>query len=277
MENFQKVIVLLLLVTGVMFTVPISAQNTDMTGENIISPPPTPAMGLTLDVEEWTTELKPDGSLLFGYVNVTVKGSTGGNQVFIRTHGDGLIYDHELILDAQKNFSNTVQIMFTHMATPRPPFTVSTIIIVKSGTYEETYDIVSPPLQYPFVNIALGKPAYASSCYSNAYPATNVVDGNPATVWGSAVKDKSQWLFIDLGQICDINGAEIHWYSQYFAKQYSIGISSDGKSWSMVMNKTSNGGIDYISGKASCRYIGILLKEPNSIAYGITEFKILQQ
>ena len=51
------------------------------------------------------------------------------------------------------------------------------------------------------VNLAKGKPATASSNYSNDYTARCANDGNPATRWNSAVSDGAgAWLEVDFGQ-----------------------------------------------------------------------------
>ena len=48
-------------------------------------------------------------------------------------------------------------------------------------------------------NIALNRPATASSLENSGFPASNAVDGNTGTRWSSAFSDP-QWLEVDLGK-----------------------------------------------------------------------------
>src|SRR5258708_2335489 len=54
-------------------------------------------------------------------------------------------------------------------------------------------------------NIAMNRPAAASSVQNSASSARNVVDGNSKTLWSSAASDL-QWLLIDLGSVRKICG-----------------------------------------------------------------------
>jgi len=114
--------------------------------------------------------------------------------------------------------------------------------------YDEVSVIVGPP------NIALGKPAAASSVENASTPASAVNDGNMNTRWSSAFSDP-QWIRIDLGSLYNITGARIFWESAA-AKSFEIQVSDNATAWTRVFFTSSgDGGTDNFSFTASARYI----------------------
>jgi chitodextrinase len=75
-------------------------------------------------------------------------------------------------------------------------------------------------------NVALNKPATASSTENSTFPASNAVDGNASTRWSSAFSDP-QWLRVDLGQTYAISRVTLTWEAAY-GKAYQIQTSPDG-------------------------------------------------
>jgi cytochrome c len=59
-------------------------------------------------------------------------------------------------------------------------------------------------------NLALGKPATASSIETSDVPAKNTVDGNTTTSWASQWSDP-QWIRVDLGASYHINRVVLNW------------------------------------------------------------------
>jgi len=59
-------------------------------------------------------------------------------------------------------------------------------------------------------NIALNRPATASSLENSGFPASNAVDGNTGTRWSSAFSDP-QWLEVDLGSTQSICQVTLNW------------------------------------------------------------------
>jgi hypothetical protein len=87
-------------------------------------------------------------------------------------------------------------------------------------------------------NVALGKPATASSAESALFGAGNVTDGNPASRWSSAFSDP-QWVHVDLGQTYNINHVSLNWEASC-ASSYQIQTSTDGTTWTTVFTKTNS-------------------------------------
>lgn len=120
------------------------------------------------------------------------------------------------------------------------------------------------------------KPIYASSSFSTDFPVTNANDGNENTVWGSQIYTGAEWIFADMGAIHEVNQLIIKWFDPYYATDYAVGISNDGKNWTIVYKTTNgNGGVDELKSAASAktRYIGLLLTKGRSVAYGIKEIE----
>ncbi|NMO52336.1 DUF1080 domain-containing protein [Actinoplanes sp. TBRC 11911] len=106
-------------------------------------------------------------------------------------------------------------------------------------------------------NLALGKPATASSVESAAYPASAAVDSSATTRWSSAFSDP-QWIRVDLGATATINRVRLVWEAAY-GSAYQIQTSADGNTWTTARSVTGgNGGEDDITGlTAQGRYVRI--------------------
>jgi len=116
------------------------------------------------------------------------------------------------------------------------------------------FDEVSVKLGPP--NIALLKPATASSSEGSSTPPSAVNDGNLNTRWSSAFSDP-QWIRIDLQEVYDLTGARVYWEASA-AKSYEVQISQNGSDWIRAYyNSNGDGGIDDISFQASARYVRV--------------------
>ena len=134
--------------------------------------------------------------------------------------------------------------------------------------YDEVSVTVGPP------NIALNKPATASSVESGSTPASAVNDGNKSTRWSSAFSDP-QWIRIDLQSAYNINGARIFWEAAA-AKNFEIQVSDNATTWTRVFSTTGgDGGTDNFSFTATARYIR-MLSTARTTQYGnsIYEFEV---
>lgn len=150
---------------------------------------------------------------------------------------------------------------------PQPEITYITDSDIVFTTDNSGYDNL--------VNIAHDKQVFASSSHSDSFTVNNVIDGTPDTQWGSGIKNPFQWIFIDLGQVTDIDGVGINWHEGYYARQFDIALSDDIKTWTQVYRQTAGtGGFTRVFGNARCRYIGILCFEKNGFAYSISELEI---
>jgi hypothetical protein len=92
----------------------------------------------------------------------------------------------------------------------------------------------------PPVNLALGKPAVASSIESPTYPTQDANDGDLNTRWSSQHED-NQWLYIDLEAAHEISQVMLHWEFAY-GESYDIDVSVDGINWETVFEERSGDG-----------------------------------
>ncbi|MGV9564570.1 discoidin domain-containing protein [Streptomyces sp. NPDC003480] len=124
----------------------------------------------------------------------------------------------------------------------------------------ETRSIKVVPPAVNGTNIALGKPATASS-FQGSYgdcpcTAANAVDGNLSTRWASDWSDP-QWLQVDLGARTSFKHVQLVWEASY-AKAYTIQTSDDGQNWKTVQTVTDgNGGVDDFDVSATGRYVRV--------------------
>ncbi|HEY4018139.1 MAG TPA: discoidin domain-containing protein [Pseudonocardiaceae bacterium] len=105
-------------------------------------------------------------------------------------------------------------------------------------------------------NIALNKPATASSQENGSFPAQNAVDGNLGTRWSSAFSDP-QWLQVDLGSTQSICGVNLDWETAY-GKAFQLQTSTDGTNWTTIYSTTTGtGGTQDLSVSGSGRYLRV--------------------
>jgi type 1 glutamine amidotransferase len=114
-----------------------------------------------------------------------------------------------------------------------------------------------PVGQPPAANLALNKPATASSVESGTFPASNAVDASTTTRWSSLFSDP-QWIRVDLGQTYTINRVRLVWEAAY-ASGYQIQTSPNGTTWTTIRTITGgNGATDDNTGlNAQTRYVRV--------------------
>ncbi len=81
-------------------------------------------------------------------------------------------------------------------------------------------------------DLALGKPATASSSYNTSRTPDKANDGNSTTRWSSTFAD-GQWWRVDLGSVQQVNSVSLNWEAAY-ASSYKIQVSSDGTTFTDV-------------------------------------------
>jgi len=126
-------------------------------------------------------------------------------------------------------------------------------------------------------NIALGKPATASSESNAQTPAAAAFDGNMSTRWG-AHQPADSWLQVDLGDTYDVFKVVIEWEASY-AKGYKLQTSSDGVTWTDAFTETAgDGGSDVVNLDVNTRYIRMQGTEKSGQwGYSIYEMKVYGQ
>ncbi len=122
-------------------------------------------------------------------------------------------------------------------------------------------------------NLALNKPATASSSQAGLTPAMSV-DGDTNTRWGSESSDP-QWFRVDLGSTQTIKRVKISWETAY-GRAYTIQTSNDGSGWSNIYSTTSgSGGTEDLNVSGSGRYIRIYGTERGTgYGYSFWEFEV---
>jgi len=97
-------------------------------------------------------------------------------------------------------------------------------------------------------DLALNKPAVASSIQpQSTLVASNVDDGSLSTRWGSQFSDP-QWIYVDLGSQYSINEVRLNWETAY-GKAYQIQVSNDATTWTTIYSTTSGtGGVNDLKG-----------------------------
>ena len=127
-------------------------------------------------------------------------------------------------------------------------------------------------------SISLKKEYKVSSTEANlGNVASNAIDGNASTRWSSTYSDP-QWYQIDLGAKYDISKVILYWEAAS-AKNYTIDVSDDGKSWTTIqakVNMPSGARTDELNElRGSGRYIRMNGTERTTTwGYSIFEFEV---
>ncbi len=150
-------------------------------------------------------------------------------------------------------------------------FTVTAMNAAGTGPASSPSNAVTPMA----VNLALGRPAVASTTYPG-YPASNTTDGNPATRWSSAFSN-NEWIYVDLGSVATIQRVVLNWEAAY-GQSYKIQVSNDAVGWTDVYSTTTgNGAIDDITlvTPAIGRYVRMLgIQRATAYGYSLYEFQV---
>jgi hypothetical protein len=86
-------------------------------------------------------------------------------------------------------------------------------------------------------DLALNRPATASSLETGEYSADNAVDGSPSTRWSSDYSDP-QWIYVDLSATYNIDEVVLNWETAY-GKAYQIQVSANATNWTTVYSTTT--------------------------------------
>nr|MDT0657733.1 ThuA domain-containing protein [Micromonospora sp. DSM 115978] len=148
----------------------------------------------------------------------------------------------------------------TVTGTLTPPSGTHTLYLVFTGGAGALLDIDeftftgAPPTS---TNLALNKPAVASSVESAAFPASAAVDGSTTTRWSSAFADP-QWIQVDLGQSYALDRVRLVWETAY-GSAYQIQTSANGSTWTTVRSVTGGDGgeDDHVGLGATGRYVRV--------------------
>jgi hypothetical protein len=120
----------------------------------------------------------------------------------------------------------------------------------------EVYGTAEPTDCDTGTNLALHRPASASSIQGDYLAASNAVDGVLGTRWSSLATDP-QWLQVDLGSSQNICQVVLAWEAAY-ATAYQIQLSADRSTWtSIYRTTTATGGTQAITVTGTGRYLRV--------------------
>ncbi|WP_345430599.1 beta-1,3-glucanase family protein [Actinoallomurus vinaceus] len=124
-------------------------------------------------------------------------------------------------------------------------------------------------------NVALNRPATASSTENSGLPASAAVDGNAGTRWSSAFSDP-QWLQVDLGSSQQICQVVLTWEAAY-ATSFQIQVSDSGTGgWTTIYSTTTGtGGTQTLNVTGTGRYIRMYgTARGTQYGYSLWEFAV---
>ncbi|NBE80135.1 Hsp70 family protein [Micromonospora rubida] len=146
---------------------------------------------------------------------------------------------------------------------PRPRHLLLPAVVVLVATMLAASYVALPdlwnggPPECGTADVALGRPATASSTEGAGYPAANAVDGDTTSRWSSSTSGDPQWLQVDLGGQVDVCGVSIQWESAH-ATAFQIQLSTDGTNWTNVHSTTTGeGGRQNLTVSGTGRYLRV--------------------
>ena len=133
-----------------------------------------------------------------------------------------------------------------------------------NGAFHGTdpYDLRWEKIGSSSTNLALGRPANATSQESSNYTPGRAVDGSMSTRWSSMISSSlgDQWWWVDLGSARTFNQVVIKWENAYAAR-YAVCWWSDGDTsrWGYWYDLASRQDVTHNIGSRTARYVGIYM------------------
>lgn len=111
------------------------------------------------------------------------------------------------------------------------------------------------------VNLALNKPATASTTEGTGFEASKATDGSSSTRWASVEGVDPQSIYVNLGSSQSVNKVKLNWEAAY-ASGYTIQLSNDSgtpTNWTTVYStNTGDGAVDDITFPAqNAKYVRV--------------------
>ena len=151
----------------------------------------------------------------------------------------------------------------------------STLTSASTSVVTTPVTTTEAPTTQPLTNLALGKPAVASSEENGGTKAEYAFDGNETTRWSSEWTD-DEWIYVDLGKTCLVSQLEIKWETAR-ASSYMVYTSQDKSVWAPCAQNTQNAEntTDTFSPRYA-RYVQIRGRGRNTgYGYSIFEMKVM--
>ena len=124
-------------------------------------------------------------------------------------------------------------------------------------------------------NLAVGRPATASSVEGDHWAASQANDGDVGSRWGSGFGEP-EWWKVDLGARWQISEITLRWEHAY-AVGYRVELSTDGEKWTSVYSTSSaTGGVVTVqAGKAPARYVRVYcVTRSNTYGFSLWEVEV---
>jgi hypothetical protein len=214
------------------------------------------------------TPLFPEYSLAIGDAVAPEERLTNGVHRRFFTMGQVLVNPtgstYTVALGASHSGSGLTNVSSVTLA-PRTGF-----VLKKDGTGTEPTPTPTPdPTPAPGSDLALNRPASASSTENSMTPAGAANDGNSSTRWSSSFTD-NQWWQVDLGAVKTIDRVEVNWEAAY-ASAYRLQTSTDGAVFTTAASVTRGGpGLAVTSFPArSARYVR-LVADTRATQWGVS-------
>ncbi|WP_181305547.1 discoidin domain-containing protein [Rufibacter sp. XAAS-G3-1] len=128
-------------------------------------------------------------------------------------------------------------------------------------------------------NLALNKPAVASSIENTTYPAARAFDANTGTRWASEYNVDPQWIYVDLGAVYNITQIKLLWEAAS-GRDYQLQVSNDASNWTTIRTVTGNNTsspttLTYDGLTGSGRYVRMIGTARNlTYGYSLWEFEV---
>jgi hypothetical protein len=129
-------------------------------------------------------------------------------------------------------------------------------------------------------NLALGKPATASSSEREVWAPAMGNDGNLGSRWCGNHK-LGEWWQVDLGKPEDLTGCRVVWEHEKGNYRYKVEGSPDGNTWSMLTDQTDTRSTDLVRthpfNASGVRHVRVTITglEPPDMVPSFWEFQVL--
>ncbi len=116
-------------------------------------------------------------------------------------------------------------------------------------------------------NLALNKPALASSEWSTTYDASKAFDGNDSSRWSAGRETAGgEWIQVDLEDVTDFNWIVLKEITYNRVQEFELLVSDDGEEWESIHTGTTIEERLIVNlGDVQARYLRLLAHETNDI------------
>lgn len=178
-------------------------------------------------------------------------------------HGVNATYGHVAVITAVQDLGADWRITIkgaNQGGTISTEYECTNVSYWQPSSYAKSFG--TDKIEYWTRNLALGRPASASSIQGGGYEASKSDDGNISTRWSSSIRTiTTEWWKADLGSTRTFDRVRIRWEAAY-ARRYFIGWSNDGVNFTgSWFTGTTVGTYTYIFGSRTAHYVLVYMTE----------------